>query len=631
MSINASNNPYPDSPDASPTKLDKGGYDGTAETLDNKIDEILVEAKLLIDNTLVGSTSVGSIVPSSVPPATGAVHAFATQAGTYTNWGGFIVPANTFAFISRSSDLVFSISQTTLDVTGKVNVSDVVNTLVSTETTKPLSAAQGKALNEKIAKGIPNWVAGVYTTGDEVNHLGKDWVSNAAIISTDVPGVSSKWVERLSGYVENSDINKGTFDITDNDKTASQKAIYDKNKPYFDNIRISEQTDGFYLSDNDGNIIAKVTSAGVQSVAFLNKAGVSLSGISDYINVNLMPDGFHFTDYNGYTVAKITKDGIQSTNYLDKDGVQLKSTALATLIKGKEFFTIGDSLCQANLWQPKLAELTNSTFNATTNATLSVGGTRTGGVNITCGQWRAKLLFDLALNPKVIFIENINDCNIISYLGTIDDEPFMLQNIITYPTTFASLTALNTWLADGSFATYLGTFATLDRKIGSGMRFPYTDGTTKYREYIFDSKIVANWTNTTLWKYESTGATIYKVYKGLLEYLKAKFPTALIMWFAPTRIAIQTVIGQSGYNATFWNADGSFNMTTYKAHADSVNYKTLVDAQKKVCEYYAVPFINVNEECGINPLNFLTYYPQYDVHPLPLGYEKWGETIAKLI
>jgi len=98
-----------------------------------------------------------------------------------------------------------------------------------------------------------------------------------------------------------------------------------------------------------------------------------------------MPDGFHFTDYNGYTVAKITKDGIQSTNYLDKDGVQLKSTALATLIKGKEFFTIGDSLCQANLWQPKLAELTNSTFNATTNATLSVGGTRTGGVNITCG------------------------------------------------------------------------------------------------------------------------------------------------------------------------------------------------------------------------------------------------------
>jgi len=58
MSINASNNPYPDSPDASPTKLDKGGYDGTAETLDNKINEILAEAKILIDNTKVVLYSV---------------------------------------------------------------------------------------------------------------------------------------------------------------------------------------------------------------------------------------------------------------------------------------------------------------------------------------------------------------------------------------------------------------------------------------------------------------------------------------------------------------------------------------------------------------------------------------------
>lgn len=149
MSITATNNPYPESPDASPTKLDKGGYDGNAETLDNKIDEMLAEVILLINNTLVGSASVGSIVPSSVPPATGAVHAFATQAGTYTNWGGFVIPSNTFAFISRSSDLVFSISQTTLDVSGKLNVSDVINTLTSTEIAKPLSAAQGKALNEK--------------------------------------------------------------------------------------------------------------------------------------------------------------------------------------------------------------------------------------------------------------------------------------------------------------------------------------------------------------------------------------------------------------------------------------------------------------------------------------------------
>ena len=206
MSINASNNPYPDSPDASPTKLDKGGYDGTAETLDNKIDEILAEAKILINNTLVGSASLGSIVPSSVPPATGAVHAFATQAGTYTNWGGYVIPANTFALISRSSNLVFSISQTALDVSGKVNVSDVINTLASTETAKPLSANQGRVLDLKIAQGIVNWTAKAFLINDEVSHLGKLWQANAAIISTDVPGTSSKWVEVLSGYGLKSDV-----------------------------------------------------------------------------------------------------------------------------------------------------------------------------------------------------------------------------------------------------------------------------------------------------------------------------------------------------------------------------------------------------------------------------------------
>jgi hypothetical protein len=524
------------------TKLAKGNFVGTAETLNTKIDSILGD-----------STVVNGVTTSSAIPSTGNIHALGVGPGTYTNWGGMVVPANNIGTLQRVGG-VYSVSLTPIDLTGKVNVSDVINNLTSSETEKPGSANNDRLLSEKL-----------------------EAISNS--------------------------------------------------------VKVVEQPDGFYLTDSNGYVIAKVTSAGVQSVAFLNKAGVSLSGISDYINVNLMPDGFHFTDDDGYTVAKITKDGIQSTNYLDKDGNTLKSTSLTTLIKGLEFYSLGDSLSAANLWQSKLAELTNSTFNATvnTNTPLSVGGTRTGGVNTTCGQWRAKLLFELNVNPKVIFIENINDVNVISSLGTIDDEPFMLQNIITYPTTFASLTALNTWLADGSFETYLGTFATLDRKIGSGIRFPYTDETTKYREYIFDSKIVANWTNTTLWKYETNGATIYEVYKGLLEYLKDKFPTALIMWFAPTRIAIQTVSGQSGYNATFWNADGSFNMTTYKAHVDSVNYKTLVDAQKKVCEYYAVPFINVNEECGINPLNFLTYYPQYNVHPLPLGYEKWGETIAKLI
>jgi len=201
--INATNNPYPESPDPSPSKLDKGGYDGNAETLDTKIDAILAEAKLLIDNTLVGSTSVGSIIPSSVPPATGAVHAFATQAGTYTNWGGFVVPANTFAFISRSADLVFSISQTTLDVTGKLNISDIVNNLTSAETAKPLSAAQGKFLNDNKA----DLVVGKNKFNKNTAVIGS-LVTNTNSISVNATYDYSDYIEviPLSAYKSNTDM-----------------------------------------------------------------------------------------------------------------------------------------------------------------------------------------------------------------------------------------------------------------------------------------------------------------------------------------------------------------------------------------------------------------------------------------
>jgi len=91
----------------------------------------------------------GSIIPTSTPAGTGTAYWFATQAGTYTNFGGVVVAVNSFAVISRDVAGAFSISQTTLDITSKVNVLDVVNNLTSTETAKPLSAAQGKILNEK--------------------------------------------------------------------------------------------------------------------------------------------------------------------------------------------------------------------------------------------------------------------------------------------------------------------------------------------------------------------------------------------------------------------------------------------------------------------------------------------------
>ena len=116
--------------------LKKGGYNGTAKDLEQ-----------LIVTTLSGGPK-GSIVPSSIPSGTGSSSWLATQAGTYTNFGGVVVNANSFAVISRNDAGAFSISQTPLDISSKVNVSDVQNNLTSTEILKPLSAAQGKILND---------------------------------------------------------------------------------------------------------------------------------------------------------------------------------------------------------------------------------------------------------------------------------------------------------------------------------------------------------------------------------------------------------------------------------------------------------------------------------------------------
>ncbi len=64
-----------------------------------------------------GAPYLGSIVPTSTPTGTGAAFWTASQPGTYTNFGGVIVSANSFAVISRSGTNTFTISQTPFDLT----------------------------------------------------------------------------------------------------------------------------------------------------------------------------------------------------------------------------------------------------------------------------------------------------------------------------------------------------------------------------------------------------------------------------------------------------------------------------------------------------------------------------------
>jgi len=54
---------------------------------------------------------------------------------------------------------------------------------------------------------INPWVAKVYASGSQVNYLGRDWVANAATVAGDIPATSTKWIERLSFYNPETDLN----------------------------------------------------------------------------------------------------------------------------------------------------------------------------------------------------------------------------------------------------------------------------------------------------------------------------------------------------------------------------------------------------------------------------------------
>lgn len=127
------------------------------------------------------SDSTALLDPTIPIVPTGNVHILGVGPGTYAFWGGLVVPANNTATLRRVSG-AFSMSLTPVDLSFKVNVSDIVDNLTSTDTAKPLSAKQGKLLNEKF-NNLPYF--------DEIFEVGKNkfnknlelldtyWISNS--------------------------------------------------------------------------------------------------------------------------------------------------------------------------------------------------------------------------------------------------------------------------------------------------------------------------------------------------------------------------------------------------------------------------------------------------------------------
>ena len=144
-----------------------------------------------IDDALLDSDILGGVTTSSAVPAEGNIHAIGVGPGTYSNWGGMEIPVNNIGTLQRVNG-VHSVSLTALDISSKVNVSDVINNLASTEIEKPLSAAQGNALDGKKAN-----VTDIYNSVKSKNIFNKLTVVNGFYPDKDANGT----LTALGGFI----------------------------------------------------------------------------------------------------------------------------------------------------------------------------------------------------------------------------------------------------------------------------------------------------------------------------------------------------------------------------------------------------------------------------------------------
>ena len=133
------------------------------------------------------STFLGAAEPTFTPAGTGRAYWIAVKPGTYPNHGGVVVATNEIAFVVRDAAGAFTITKSGLDLS------------IAIGPPGPASTVPGPVGPAGTARMLP-WEPVAYTINSQVNHLGKDWYNTLATVAGDVPGTSSKWVDRLSAY-----------------------------------------------------------------------------------------------------------------------------------------------------------------------------------------------------------------------------------------------------------------------------------------------------------------------------------------------------------------------------------------------------------------------------------------------
>lgn len=321
-----------------------------------------IDPKSVIDTAIeaqiTGSTIISGVTTSSPVPLTGNIHAIGIGPGTYPNWDGIVIPANNTGTLQRV-DGVYSVSLMPIDLSGKLNVSDVIDNLSSTDEDKPLSAKQGKVLEEKksnlvFGKNRFNW--------QDPDVIVDSYINYAGVVIGSSPG----WV--VSGYIYIGDLITGSKIICNKtDVFAQGYNFYDKDK-----VRISTVT------STTGIFTIPSNAAYFRIHIYVNTNSLSTFGTQVEIgNVSTAFEDYFF----GIPEVELGKSVLKSKIKDDFTSVDYKEVLSAP--KGKNLndrLVINEAAIQGTQFEVLLpANIVVENLTYSIGSTGTVTGTKTGG------------------------------------------------------------------------------------------------------------------------------------------------------------------------------------------------------------------------------------------------------------
>ena len=156
----------------------------------------------------------------------------------------------------------------------------------------------------------------------------------------------------------------------------------------------------------------------------------------------------------------------------------------------------------------------------------------------------------------------------------------------------------------------------------------------------FVSKDITQWNSTSAWK-KLSEISLYSKMKGQIEYIQKNLPLAKIYLVCPT----YSIIKQKTEQPDFYFDDGSFNIYAWKNYTKETAsiydadyavgnklYQDLIGVTKNIGKEYGVKVLDLMNNVGINPINWLSYYAYGNSHPIKIGnsypaYKLWAEYI----